>query len=108
MRTKWLFSGLAAAAAVSCGSSAQAANDAELEPPVQVEVAGEPLDTGGVGYAAPFYADFDGDGVKDLLVGEFAHGRLRIYRNTGSDTAPKLESHVFFKDDAAGGRIPAG
>jgi hypothetical protein len=90
------------------GTNAKAADDSDLAPPVQVMVGGEPLDTGGIGYATPFYDDFDGDGVKDLLVGEFSQGRLRIYRNKGSDTRPEFEPHVFFKNDSKEGRVPAG
>jgi len=39
------------------------------------------------GHAAPFYADIDGDGKKELIVGSFA-GRFRVYHNTGTNTAP--------------------
>ena len=42
----------------------------EFAPPVRVEAAGKPIDTE-VGHAAPFVGDFDGDGVDDLLVGQF-------------------------------------
>lgn len=38
-------------------------------------------------YVAPSVADWDGDGAKDLLVGTY-HGRVRWYRNVGSNAAP--------------------
>jgi len=79
----------------------------ELLPPVRIEAGGKPIDTE-VGHAAPFVADFDGDGVKDLLVGQFGDGILWIFRNEGTNAAPKLAAGVKFKDGAEAGRVPTG
>jgi hypothetical protein len=79
----------------------------ELAPPVRIEAAGKPIDTE-VGHAAPFVGDFDGDGVNDLLVGQFGQGLLRIYRNEGSQERPKLAAGVTFKDGKEDGRVPTG
>ncbi|NQT11141.1 MAG: M48 family metalloprotease, partial [Planctomycetes bacterium] len=73
---------------------------ADLAPPVRVMAGGKPIDVGGC--AAPFFGDFDGDGRKDLLVGQYDYGRLRIYRNIGANAQPKFDSFEWFK---AGGRI---
>ncbi len=81
--------------------------DPELSPPVRIEAAGKPIDTA-IGHAAPLVADFDGDGVPDLLVGQFGEGKLWIYRNEGTAAAPKLAAGQLFKDGADNGRIPAG
>jgi hypothetical protein len=80
---------------------------AELMPPVRLEAAGKPIDTA-IGHAAPFVADFDGDGVKDLLVGQFGDGILWIFRNEGTDAAPKLAAGVKFKNGDKDGRVPTG
>ena len=42
---------------------------------------------------APFFADIDGDGKNDLLVGQFRDGpftdaRVMVYRNTGTNQKP--------------------
>jgi hypothetical protein len=79
----------------------------ELLPPVRLEAAGKPIDTG-VGHAAPFVGDFDGDGVRDLLVGQFGGGVLWVYRNEGTDARPKLAAGVKFKDGKKDGCVPAG
>ena len=79
----------------------------ELAEPVRIEAAGKPIDTE-IGHAAPFVYDFDGDGLKDLLVGQFGEGLLRIYRNEGTNSEPKLAAGVKFKDGKEDGRVPSG
>ena len=79
----------------------------EFLPPVRLEAAGKPIDTA-VGHAAPFVADFDGDGVKDLLVGQFGDGILLVYRNVGSNEHPRFAAGVKFKGGGKDGRVPTG
>ena len=79
----------------------------ELEQPVRLEAAGKPIDTD-IGHAAPFVCDFDGDGVQDLLVGQFGGGILWIYRNEGTNSEPKLAAGIKFKDGKEDGRVPSG
>src|SRR4051794_9751298 len=80
---------------------------AELAPPVRLEAAGKPIDTA-IGHAAPFVVDWDGDGVRDLLVGQFGEGIFWIYKNIGTNEAPKYAAGVKFKDGAKEGRVPTG
>ena len=79
----------------------------ELAPPVRLEAGGKPIDTE-IGHAAPFVYDWDGDGVWDLLVGQFGGGILWIFRNEGTNAAPKLAAGVKFKDGTKDGTIPSG
>jgi hypothetical protein len=92
---------------VMLGLTPSADPAAELLPPVRLEAAGKPIDTE-VGHAAPFVGDFDGDGVRDLLVGQFGGGVLWVYRNEGTNDRPKLAAGVKFKDGKKGGCVPAG
>ena len=61
-----------------------------LAPPFAVEAAGRPIDVAG-GNSAPAWADVSGDGLPDLLVGQFEEGRVRLYRNAGTRSAPRFE-----------------
>lgn len=79
----------------------------ELSPPVRLQAEGKFIDTD-VGHAAPYVGDFDGDGVNDLLVGQFGNGILWIYRNEGTNAQPKLAAGKQFQDGAENGRVPAG
>lgn len=94
-------------AVAGLAASASAAVSDELEPPVRIEAAGKPIDTD-AGHAAPFVCDFDGDGVRDLLVGQFGDGLLWIYRNEGTNAEPKLAAGVKFKEGAKDGTVPHG
>jgi hypothetical protein len=94
---------------LALSGAAPPAGDAasELLPPVRLEAEGKPIDTA-IGHAAPFVGDFDGDGVRDLLVGQFGDGILWIYRNVGTDAQPKLAAGVKFKEGKKDGRVPTG
>ena len=80
----------------------------DLQPPVQIEAEGQPLDVQRDGHSAPFFADFDGDGLRDLLVGQYHEGRLRIYRNLGVSSEPRFDTYTWFEAGGAAGRVPEG
>jgi len=79
----------------------------DLEMPVQLQAAGKPIDTD-VGHAAPYVVDFDRDGKRDLLVGQFGDGKLRIYRNTGTNEKPAFGEVEWFKAGGDVAKVPAG
>jgi hypothetical protein len=73
----------------------------DLQPPVRLEAAGKPIDTE-IGHAHPWVYDFDRDGKRDLLVGQYGGGKLRIYRNVGTDEKPQFGEPAWFE---AGGQV---
>jgi hypothetical protein len=62
----------------------------EFEKPVILMAGGEPVKVASPGYACPSWADWDGDGKKDLLVGQFSKGLITVYKNEGGEGIPKL------------------
>lgn len=62
----------------------------EFEKPILLKAGGEPVKVASPGYACPTWADWDGDGKKDLLVGQFAKGLITVYKNEGGEGIPTL------------------
>ncbi|HVA49712.1 MAG TPA: VCBS repeat-containing protein [Pirellulales bacterium] len=100
-----VYGGFLAAGAFAAGLTLSARGDepgpaAALSEPTPVEVGGTPIDIeqGGL---APYFGDFDGDGLPDLFVGQF-DGKLRIYPNRGTRERPRFDDFQWFKAGAAG------
>ena len=58
---------------------------AEFHPPVRLLAADEAVRVESPGYAAPCWADLDGDEKKELLVGQFSQGKIRVYKSLGEE-----------------------
>lgn len=72
--------------AVAFGASVLGAADTyEFDAPVMLTAGGEEIVTESPGYAAPCLADIDGDGVRDLLVGQFRDGKISFYKGLKSE-----------------------
>jgi hypothetical protein len=75
----------------------------QLAPGFKIEANGTPIEAT-TGHAAPVMIDFDGDGRKDLIMGEYDKGRARIYLNIGTDKKPQFKDFTYLQ---AGGRDAA-
>jgi hypothetical protein len=80
-----------------------AGNAAEFEPPVRLEAEGVPVRVESPGYAAPCWADIDGDGKPDLLVGQFNGGKIRVFKNLGGG---KLAAGEWLKAEGEVAQVP--
>lgn len=77
-----------------------------FHPPVRLKAAGEVIDSGGSwGHTSPWVVDIDGDGVKDLVVGDFS-GFFRYFRNEGTDKEPKYAKGVNLKAGGVDAQVP--
>ena len=81
----------------------------DLAEPVQMMAGDKPIDVT-IGHAAPFLADMNSDGKRDLLVGQFGDGALRIYANIGTNEQPKFDEKFdfFTVEGGAKGTVPFG
>ncbi|WP_417380739.1 FG-GAP repeat domain-containing protein [Gimesia sp.] len=62
--------------------------DDQFEQPVRLKAEGKIIDSGAAwGHSSPCIEDLDGDGLKDLMVGDFS-GTFRYYKNVGRSDAP--------------------
>ncbi|MEX0677259.1 MAG: VCBS repeat-containing protein [Pirellulales bacterium] len=96
MKPQWLFPVL-----LFCGIAVSRA--AEFESPLRLEAAGAAVRVESPGYAAPCWADIDGDGKKDLLVGQFNQGKIRIFKNLGDG---KLAAGDWLKAEGDVAEVP--
>ncbi len=85
--------------------AAAAEEGPELRPPFPVDSVGKPLDAQ-LGHAAPCVADLDGDGIRDLLVGE-GTGGCRIYRNLGTNPEPLFGEPRFLRAGGGDAVVPS-
>jgi hypothetical protein len=60
------------------------------------------------GDAAPAVIDFDRDGRKDLLAGQFDGGKVRVYLNQGTDRAPAFRGFRYVKVGGQDISVPHG
>lgn len=77
-----------------------------FHPPVRLRAADGVIDSGpSWGHCGPWVHDVDGDGVRDLVVGDFS-GLFRLYRNEGTDQKPRYARAVNLKAGGEDAKVP--
>jgi hypothetical protein len=105
--------GLALGLPLLAGEAPEAAADVPVRvekdlfhPPVRLGAADGIIDSGpSWGHAGPWVADVDGDGVNDLVVGDFS-GLFRFYRNTGTNQKPRYARAVNLQAGGVDAKVP--
>ena len=68
---------------LACSIAAAGAAETEFKNPVRLKAGDTIIRVESPGYAAPCWADIDGDGKKDLLVGQFHDGKIQVFKGLG-------------------------
>lgn len=76
----------------------------------------ELVEAGGIaidvpGYSVPLFADWDSDGLPDLVVGEGSGSltpRVRVYLNSGTPSEPAFTAFTYAQSDTGDLTVPGG
>ncbi len=79
----------------------------QLAPGVKLKANGNDIDIP-IGHLVPWVTDWNGDGKKDLMVGQFQEGRIRLYVNQGTDAEPKFGASRLLEAGGKPIRLDAG
>jgi hypothetical protein len=72
---------------VEVAKADETASEFKFAEGTKVMAGDEPIN-GEVGHLVPCVVDWNNDGKKDLVVGQFGSGAIRLYLNGGTDAAP--------------------
>jgi len=77
-----------------------------FHPPMRLSAADGVIDSGpSLGHSGPWVEDVDGDGIRDLVVGDFS-GLFRLYHNQGTDQEPRYANAVNLQAGGVDAQVP--
>ncbi len=82
-------------------------SQAQFKTGVRLCAESKPIDVE-IGHLVPTVVDWNGDGKKDLIVGQFSNGAIRLYLNEGTDAEPKFGKFGFLEAGDKPIRLDAG
>ena len=89
----------------NCGKKATVSEN--FQEGIKLTTGEEPIDIR-IGHLVPTIADWNNDGKKDMIVGQFAGGKINLYLNQGTDELPKFGEPIFLKAGGEEVSLPAG
>lgn len=75
----------------------------QFEPPVRMRAGDAYVKTEAPGFAYPCWHDVDKDGKKDLVVGQFKDGKMKVYKGLGGT---KLAAGEWLCAEGATAEVP--
>jgi len=78
-----------------------------FHPGVIIKINGEPLNVK-TGHSVPTVADWNNDGKKDLITGQFHQGRILLLLNRGTDANPVFTNYKLMEAGGSQIKLPAG
>lgn len=76
---------------------------AEFNEPIMLKAGDSPIQVPVPGWAFPEWADVDGDGKNELIVGQFNGGKMKVYQHNGD---LKFESGTWLQADGQDAQVP--
>jgi hypothetical protein len=77
-----------------------------FHPPTRLTAADGVIDSGpSWGHSGPWVEDVDGDGTRDLIVGDFS-GLFRLYQNEGTSGQPRYVKAANLKAGGVDAKVP--
>ena len=73
----------------------------------RISANGKPIEIK-AGHLVPSVADWNGDARKDLILGQFTKGRIRLYPNRGTDKNPVFKDFEFLRASGKVISLPVG
>jgi len=88
------------------GAAAASASAPVFQNGAFVQAGGVNIDVGY--YGSPAVYDWNSDGLKDLIVGVFDLGKIRLYLNSGTNQAPVFTTFTNLQADGVDISLPYG
>ena len=98
----------ACVATLTLAQDAPSSRSRDLAAPVRLTAGTEPIDIGKLSayaHAGPVVFDVDGDGRRDLVVGDFP-GNFWLFRNAGTEAHPVYEAGRKLTAGGADAKVP--
>ncbi len=79
----------------------------DYQSPYKINANGTPIELG-LGHANPLVTDWNNDGLKDLMVGQYTSGKIRYYINSGTNEAPVFTTYSYLQADGSDISVSSG